>query len=137
MLLFCGSIPTWILFINIFMKSAIVWILIPYDMFTNNLCLFLLYKENKDLYDLLCVNCHKLLFYQCFFPHFRKRSNYNDNQLEIIGTSHDIQDVEDNHDQKRNPKLNVIPSNSAPNDRSQNDVMFNNIDDDGIDDDID
>merc|ERR1712130_1041787 len=80
MLLFCGSIPTWILFINVFIKSSIVWILIPYDMFINNLCLFLIYSENQYLY--------KLLFHYCFFLQNDENID-NDKQIPIPSKSFD------------------------------------------------
>merc|ERR1712228_182037 len=88
MLLFCGGIPTWILFINIFIKSSIVWILIPYDMFINNICLFLIYSENQYLYKLLFLNCHKGFFHCCFFLQSDEQSD-NDKQIPIPSKSFD------------------------------------------------
>ena len=75
LLLFCGSVPTWLLFVNIFMESAMVWLLLPVDMFVNNACLFLLLPENDAAYHFLCRGCHRVLLDHCFFPHLCRLSN--------------------------------------------------------------
>jgi len=95
MLLFMGSVSTWALFLNIFLKSPVVWLLLPYDLLLNNLCLFLLFPQNHSLYVLLCFNCHQFTLFQCFFPNLKSYSDANCNG------------------KNRTTKLLQIPSDSA------------------------
>ena len=93
-------------------KITIVWIIIPYDMLCNNICLFLLYQENTKLYNLLCFNCHRLTSNQCFFPNLNTRkvtTNHDNNNRDRC--NHNQITKEDDDIRDRNVDIYIPPNN--------------------------
>jgi len=72
-------------------------VLIPYDMFLNNICLFLIFPENKYLYTLLCFNCHRVLFERCFHPQFERFQKQQREELMFRNQHHLLRGQRNRH----------------------------------------